>query len=80
MATLTKTRGRKPLTVGTMSMSRFRGSILDVEAGTKCGFRLLLPLASGRDTGFYSLNMTDEEAARFVSFYNEQTSKDRPAV
>lgn len=44
MARITKTGGRKPVTEGKLCMSRFKGAMLDSEAGVTQGFRLLVPL------------------------------------
>ena len=75
MATVIKTGGRQPVTSGKLMMSRFRGAIIDKEAGEASGFRLLVPLEHGRRTGFLSLNISDIEAENFVRFYNDQVAK-----
>ena len=75
MARITKTGGRKPITEGKLCMSRFKGAVLDAEAGVTSGFRLLVPLDNGRRTGYMSLNLSDLDAERIVKFFGEQLAK-----
>ena len=77
MATLTKSRGRKPITSGKLMMSRFCGAVIDEAAGVTSGFRLLLPPEHGRTTGQMSLNITDHEAEQVVKFFSEYLYKDK---
>lgn len=77
MARITKTGGRKPITEGKLMMSRFRGAVIDQQAGATSGFRLLVPRDNGRSPGFVSLNISDLEAERIVTFFAEQFAKDR---
>lgn len=75
MARITKTGGRKPVTEGKLCMSRFKGAMLDSEAGVTQGFRLLVPLDNGRRTGFMSLNLSDLDAERIVRFFSDELAK-----
>lgn len=76
MAQITKTGARKPLTAGKLCMSRFRGVIIDKDAGVASGFRLLVPRDDGKSAGFISLNISDLEAERIVKFFTEALAKD----
>lgn len=75
MARITKTGARKPVTEGKLYLSRFKGAMLDSEAGVMQGFRLLVPLDNGRRTGFMSLNLSDLDAERIVKFFADELAK-----